>query len=32
VIVEAPSNLLDDNMFLIFLIVALKTPLASTPG
>ena len=30
--VEAPSNLLDLTIFDIFLIIALKTPLASTPG
>ena len=32
VIVEAPSNLLDAMMFEILFIIALKTPLASTPG
>ena len=31
-IVDAPSSLLEDKKFEILLIVALKTPLASTPG
>ena len=31
-IVEAPSSLLDEIMFEILLTMALKTPLASTPG
>ena len=32
VIVEAPSSLLDVRIFLILFTIALKTPLASTPG
>ena len=32
VIVEAPSSLFELIIFLILLIIALKTPLASTPG
>ena len=32
VIVEAPSNLLFCEIFLIFFITALRIPLASTPG
>ena len=32
VIVEAPSNLFDLIILDIFFIIALKTPLASTPG
>ena len=30
--VEAPSNLFDDRTFEILFIIALNTPLASTPG
>jgi hypothetical protein len=32
VIVEAPSSLLDEIIFEILFIMALKTPFASTPG